>query len=366
MSHVDPPIGLVAELSHRCPQRCAYCSNPLSLTRKSEELSTESWQRVLEQASALGVLQVHLSGGEPTVRDDLEELVRTARKADLYTNLITSGVLLGRSRLERLVEEGLDHVQLSVQGATSGCADRIAGLDGAHERKLELAGWVRDVGLPLTLNAVVHRQNLGALSALIDLAVELDAQRLEVAHTQYYGWALANRQALMPTAEQVREATRTVDQARQRLEGRLVIDYVAPDYHARRPKPCMGGWARRLVVIGPDGTALPCHAAQSIEGLDFDNVDEHALDHIWHNSSAFQRFRGTDWMPEPCRSCERREIDWGGCRCQAFALTGDAANPDPVCELSEHHAVPATLTEEASRQPPADLIYRTFSTPADT
>ncbi|QDG53020.1 pyrroloquinoline quinone biosynthesis protein PqqE [Persicimonas caeni] len=363
---LEPPIGLVAELSHRCPQRCVYCSNPVALERKSAEISTASWERVFAQAAELGVLQVHLSGGEPTVRPDLEALVEAARGVDLYTNLITSGVLLDRDRLQALVNAGLDHVQLSVQAASAGCADRVAGLDGAHAKKLEVARWVRQFDLPLTINAVVHRQNLHELAQIIEMAAELDASRLEVAHTQYYGWALENRAALMPTAEQVREATRLVDEARDDYAGQMQIDYVTPDYHARRPKACMGGWGRRLLVVSPSGLALPCHAAQSIEGLEFDNVEDRPLGEIWRHSQAFERFRGTGWMPEPCRSCDRREIDWGGCRCQAFALTGDAANPDPVCELSDHHQDLARLARRAAHQPNQMLRYRSFTNSSDT
>jgi pyrroloquinoline quinone biosynthesis protein E len=360
-SSVEPPIGLVAELSHRCPQSCVYCSNPVDLERKSAEISTESWRRVFRQAAELGVLQLHLSGGEPSVRGDLDALVEQASAVDLYSNLITSGVLLDQERLGRLVDAGLDHVQLSVQGASSACADKIAGLDGAHQKKLEFAGWVRQAGLPLTINAVMHRQNLDELEELIELAVEVDASRIEVAHTQYYGWALENRDALMPTREQVREATATVERARRRLKGTLRIDYVTPDYYASRPKACMGGWGRRLMVISPSGLALPCHAARSIDGLSFDNVEERSVGEIWRDSTAFEKFRGTSWMSEPCQSCPRREQDFGGCRCQAFALTGDATNADPTCELSEHHGKLADITHQAEQDQPTPFVYRRFT-----
>ncbi len=354
---VELPLGLLAELTHRCPLRCPYCSNPLELARASAELDTATWTRVFREAAALGVLQVHLSGGEPTVRRDLAEIVHAAAGAGLYTNLITSGVLLDAPRLARLVEAGLDHVQLSVQDAEEGSADRIGGYAGGHARKRAVAALVREAGLPLTLNAVVHRQNLDRLPELIELAVEFGAGRLEVAHVQYYGWALANRDALLPTRAQLDRATALVEEARARLRGRLVIDYVVPDYHAKRPKACMGGWGRRVMAVSPTGKALPCHAAEGLPGLEFPNVRELSLREIWEGSDAFNRFRGTGWMPEPCRGCDRREQDWGGCRCQAFALTGDAGATDPACSLAPQHHLLDLAVQEAAESP-ADFVYR--------
>ncbi len=331
------PLALLAELTHRCPLRCPYCSNPLELERAGAEIDTATWRRVLSEAADLGILQVHFSGGEPLVRRDLTELVRHATEVGLYTNLITSGVLLDRPRLAELVEAGLEHVQLSFQDTDPANGDRIAGLPGSHKKKREVAGMVREAGLPLTINAVVHRQNLEHLPEMIEMAVGFGAGRLEVAHVQYYGWALANRRALLPTREQLEQATAVVDAARIRLKGILTIDYVVPDYYARRPKACMGGWGRQFLNISPAGKVLPCHAAESLPGFDFPSVKDAGLAEIWRHSEAFNRFRGTAWMPEPCRSCERREIDWGGCRCQAFALTGDAARIDPACALSPDH-----------------------------
>jgi pyrroloquinoline quinone biosynthesis protein E len=348
MSAIEPPLGLLAELTHRCPLRCPYCSNPLELARAAAELDTATWARVFGEAAALGVLQVHLSGGEPTARRDLPELVRHAAGAGLYTNLITAGVLLDASKLAALAEAGLDHVQLSVQDAEAGNADRIGGYAGGHARKLAVARLVRDAGLPLTLNAVVHRQNLDRLPELIDLALELGAGRIEVAHVQYYGWALANRAALLPGRAQLEAATATVEAARERLKGRLVIDYVVPDYYAKRPKACMGGWGRVVLAVSPEGRILPCHAAESLPGMEFPNVRDTSLRAAWERADAFTRFRGTAWMPEPCRSCDRRENDWGGCRCQAFALTGDAAATDPACSLSPHHALLDLAVAEAA------------------
>ncbi|HKJ95748.1 MAG TPA: pyrroloquinoline quinone biosynthesis protein PqqE [Gammaproteobacteria bacterium] len=356
MSAQQPPLALLAELSHRCPLQCPYCSNPVDLVRRGLELGTGDWLGVVEQAAAMGILQIHYSGGEPTVRDDLERIVAHAEESGLYGNLITSGVLADRERLQRLADAGLQHVQLSVQAAEEGNADRIGGFAGGHEKKIRFAGWVREVGLPLTLNAVVHRQNMQDLPALIDLARQLGATRLEVAHVQYYGWALRNRAALMPTREQLSWATDVVEDARERLHGTLVIDYVVPDYYARRPKACMGGWGRRFLTVAPDGQVLPCHAAQSIAGLSFENVRDRPLDAIWRNSEAFERYRGVDWMPEPCRGCDRREIDWGGCRCQAFALLGDAGLTDPACEYSPFHERMRALAEDdtAGETPPFD------------
>ena len=354
----EPPLGLLAELTHACPLQCPYCSNPLVLESPKNELTTAEWQRVFDEADDLGVLQLHLSGGEPTLRRDLEELIAHAAGRGLYTNLITAGVGLDEARIGALKEAGLDHVQLSVQGAEAATAERIGNHRGAHARKLAAARAIRTSGLPLTLNAVVHRQNLDQLGAIIELAQDLDAHRLEVAHVQYYGWALRNRSALMPTRAQLDAATATVELARERLRGRLAIDYVVPDYWAKRPKPCMGGWGRVVLNVTPSGKVLPCHAAEGITSLRFETVRERPLRSIWEESAAFQRFRGTDWMPEPCRSCERKEIDFGGCRCQAMALTGDAAATDPACELSPlHDRLRLTAGEESAADTPA-FVYR--------
>ncbi len=342
------PVGLLAELTHRCPLSCPYCSNPLQLEAVQGELTAGVWIGAFQQAAKLGVLQVHLSGGEPLSRRDLPEIVKGAADAGLYTNLITSGIGATRARLEALLVAGLDHIQLSVQDADASNADRIAKYDGGHARKLETAKLVRELGLPLTLNAPVHRQNLDRLPALIQLAVDLGARRIEVAHVQYYGWGLKNRAALMPTREQVRRSIEIVTDARARLKGILEIDFVAPDYYARRPKPCMGGWGRGILNITPTGKVLPCHAAETIPGLSFDNVRDRSLAEIWERSPAFNAFRGTAWMPEPCVSCEFRELDWGGCRCQSLALTGDAGNTDPACSKSPRHAALLAMADAES------------------
>jgi len=352
------PVGLLAELTHRCPLQCPYCSNPLELERSNTELSTADWQNVMRQAAALGVLQIHLSGGEPTARKDLEEIIKTAAEVGLYTNLITAGVLLTKERLKALADAGLDHVQLSIQDVDPANADRIAAYKGGAAKKREVARWVRELDLPLTINAPLHRQNIHSLSRIIDYAVDVGAGRLEVAHIQYYAWALKNRAALMPTREDFMKTVDIVDEAKERLKGILVIDFVVPDYYAKYPKPCMGGWGRGIMNITPSGRVLPCHAAESLPNMTFDNVRDRPLADIWLNGDAFNKFRGTSWMKEPCKSCSRREIDFGGCRCQAFALTGDAANTDPACSLSPLHREWAEVATVESHAAPPEFIYR--------
>jgi PqqA peptide cyclase len=356
MSESLRPYTLVAELTYRCPLRCVYCSNPLDYGRHHDELDTAAWQRVFREAEDLGVVQLNLTGGEPLVRDDLEMLVERARALDLYTNLITSGVPLRRERLARFRELGLDSVQISVQDVTAGASDRIAGVR-SFKRKLEVAGWVKELGFPLTLNTVLHRDNLDHVAEVIALAERLQADRLELANAQYLGWALANRAALLPTRDQLERARRVAAQARQRLRGRMEVLFVTPDYFTDLPKACMDGWGRRFIVVSPTGLALPCHAAHTIPGLVFDSVKARPLADIWTASAGFAAFRGEAWMPEPCRSCDRRGIDYGGCRCQAFHLTGDAAATDPVCRLSPAHGL--IEAARATARGPAPLRYRT-------
>lgn len=356
-----PPLAALLELTHRCPLQCPYCSNPLELERVAGELTTESWLRVIDELAELGVLQVHYSGGEPTIRRDLAELIRRTTARGIYSNLITSGVAIDRGRFLELVAAGLDHVQLSFQDAEPVSAARISHVEDVQAKKLAFAAWVREAGLPLTVNAVMHRQNIENIDAMIDLAIDLQASRLEVAHVQYYGWALANRDALMPSRAQLDKTTQAVTAAREKYRGRLVIDYVIPDYYAQQPKACMGGWARQFMNITPSGKVLPCHAAETITELDFDSVTTRSLREIWYGSPAFQRFRGTDWMPDLCRTCDQREIDWGGCRCQALAMAGAASETDPACAKSPRHAEMLRIAEDAAAHPSRPFHYRRFA-----
>jgi pyrroloquinoline quinone biosynthesis protein E len=352
------PYTLVAELTYRCPLRCVYCSNPLDYARHQRELDTVTWLRVFDEAEDLGVVQLNLSGGEPLVRDDLEALVGGARRLDLYTNLITSGIPLARDRLARLRDLGLDSVQISIQDVTAAASDRIAGTR-SFERKLQVAAWVKELGFPLTINTVLHRENLAQTAEVIALAERLGADRLELANTQYLGWALANREGLLPTREQLEGARGVAADARRRLRGRMEVLFVTPDYFADLPKACVDGWGRRFIVVSPDGLALPCHAAHTVPDLSFENVKDRSLGDIWRDSPGFNAFRGEAWMPEPCRSCDRRGIDFGGCRCQAFHLTGRAAATDPACHLSPDHGLIERARAVAAERPPAPFVYRT-------
>ncbi len=358
-------MGLIAELTHRCPLQCPYCSNPLALESASTELDTASWLRVMDQAAALGVLQMHFTGGEPMARRDHVELVRHAVSLGLYTNLITSGVTLDERAMAALMGAGIDHVQLSFQDIDPAQNDRTGNHRGAYAKKTAAAARIREAGLPLTLNFVLHRGNAARAASMIAFAEEQQAARLEMAHVQYYGWGLRNRAALLPTRAQLDEVTGLVEAARTRLRGRMVIDYVVPDYHASFPKACMGGWAQRIINISPSGRAMPCHAAETLPGFVFPSVREHDLAWVSAQSDAFTRFRGTAWMPEPCRSCDRREIDWGGCRCQAFALLGDAGLTDPACALSPDHHVMEEAVEESARPAP-EFVFRRLRAPAVT
>jgi pyrroloquinoline quinone biosynthesis protein E len=330
---VDRPTTLLAELTHRCPLHCPYCSNPLAMVGGAGELTTEEWARVFTEARDLGVLQLGLSGGEPLARKDLEVLAAHAHRLGLYTTLVTSGVGLTRERATALCDAGLEHIQISIQDADPEMADRLAGMRAAH-LKQQAAAIVRELGFAFSINAVLHRANLDRIGDIIEMAAALGADRLELANTQYYGWALQNRQALMPTAEQVAAAQAVADAAIRRYRGLMQILYVLPDYYEAYPKPCYGGWGSVYLVVAPNGQTLPCHGATHITTLRFDTVRERSLDWIWRESPAFQAYRGDEWMAEPCRSCPRKAIDFGGCRCQAFALTGDATNADPVCTLT--------------------------------
>jgi len=329
-----PPMAMLAELTHRCPLACPYCSNPLELKKASDELSTEEWADVFRQAAEMGVLHLHLSGGEPASRRDLVELTQHAVEYELYTNLITSGIGINEKRLDALSDAGLDHIQLSIQGVDEETADLVGGYKGGYQRKLQLAEWIAQRGIPLTVNAVCHRTNMDSIAQMIDLAIALGARRLEIATVQFHGWAIENRSQLMPTRAQVSATTELVEKSRKALEGKLVIDYVPADYYATYPKACLGGWGRVGINVDPAGRVLPCHAAESIPSLKFENVRDMGLHDIWYHSSSFNAFRGTDWMAEPCRSCDRKLTDFGGCRCQAMAIAGDATATDPACHKS--------------------------------
>jgi PqqA peptide cyclase len=328
------PYLLLAEVTYRCPLHCPYCSNPVAHTGRYE-LPAGDWGRVFREAAKLGVLHAGFSGGEPLQRPDLAQLVGSANTAGLYTNLVTSAIGLTPARANELREAGLDSVQISFQADEPELANRIAGAD-AHERKLAAARLVRELGFPLTMNVVLHRGNIDRLESILQLAERLEAERLELANTQYYGWAFRNRAALLPTREQIVKALQIATDAQQQLAGKMEILFVTPDYYSDRPKPCMNGWGSRFLTVNPVGDVLPCPTAGEIRGLRFDNVRQRSLEWIWNESEAFNRFRGTAWMPLPCRECEFREVDFGGCRCQAALLAGDPAVTDPACSLSPH------------------------------
>jgi len=327
------PLALIAELTHRCPLHCIYCSNPLELSNREVELSTATWIRVFREAARSGVLQVDLTGGEPLARNDIVELVKAGRSEGLYMSLITSGLPLTESKLGALVEAGLDHFQLSFQGATESIAHEISGTD-SHQQKLQVLQWLTRHRVGVTLNFVIHRRNIHELEQMITVVENYHPNCAEFASVQYYGWGFVNRMALLPTRQQVDHCVETLKSAESRLKGKTRVAFVVPDYYAKYPKPCVGGWGRKLMLVSPDGSVLPCHAARVITDLRFDNVKERSLADIWENSLAFRRFRGEDWMQEPCKSCDRRQQDFGGCRCQAFMLTGDACSTDPVCSFS--------------------------------
>lgn len=356
-SELSAPYTLVAELTHRCPLACPYCSNPKALVRGPEELSTELWLRVIDQAADLGVMQLHLTGGEPLARSDLESIAKRAHERGLYVSLVTSGVPLDEARLARLAPS-LDHVQLSVQDADAASSDRIAGL-ASHEQKMRVASWVRALGLPLTVNVVLHRANLDRVDAVVAMAERLGADRLELANVQLVSWALENTGALLPTRAQIDRARVVARDAKERLTGKMEVVFVLPDWHADRPRACMDGWGRRFVVVAPDGAVLPCQAARCLP-LSFESVRDASLAHLWREGEGMRAFRGEAWMPEPCKSCDRRAIDYGGCRCQAFALTGDARATDPACSLAPQHSVvrDARARAEGETETARTWVYR--------
>ena len=343
------PYALVAELTYRCPLACAYCSNPLDFHSYQDELDLVAWSRVFREAEDLGVVQVHLSGGEPLVRRDLEDLVRAAHDARLYVHLVTSGIPLTVDRVSAIVSAGIDAVQVSLQGIDDDVTEQIAGRR-CHTRKLDAIRWFQDAGISVTVNVVLHRANIDRTDEFIALAESLGPRRLELAHVQNLGWALRNHEMLLPDEESVDRVRKLAQDAKVRLEGKMEIIVAMPDYFRGRPRPCMGGWATSTIVVGPTGIAMPCHAARSITDMEFPNLNHKTLRWIWDESPAFQRFRGESWMPEPCRSCSERGRDFGGCRCQAFALTGDAARTDPACDRSSDHTIVVGMRTGPRRQ----------------
>ena len=330
------PLWLLAELTYRCPLQCPYCSNPVEIAKYDNELSTEDWIRVLQQARKMGATQLGFSGGEPLVRKDLEELIREARRLGYYTNLITSGVGMDADRVEKFKEAGLDHIQISFQASNEELNNYLGGTK-SFRHKQEMARVVKEFEYPMVLNIVLHRKNVDQIRDILDMTVDLNADYVELASTQYYGWSRVNIDQLLPTREQLARAEVVAQEYQEKMKDRMKIIYVIPDYFENRPKACMNGWGSIFLTIAPDGSALPCHAAAQLPGLEFPNVREHSIDEIWNGSDAFNKFRGFDWMQEPCRSCPEKEKDFGGCRCQAYMLTGDATNADPVCDKSPHH-----------------------------
>jgi PqqA peptide cyclase len=360
MNNEYRPYTLIAELTYRCPLRCPYCSNPLGYTGYGNEIDTDTWLRVFQEAEVLGVVQLNLTGGEPLLRDDLERLIERASRLELYSNLITSGIPLTFERLSSFAALGLNGVQVSVQSSRPTESDRIAGAPSFH-RKLEVMHWVASLELPLTMNVVLHRDNIGEIEELIALAERVSADRLELANAQYLGWALKNRVALLPTREQVETARTIAAKARERLRGTMEVIFVTPDYYSVYPKSCMNGWGRRYIVVNPEGLALPCHLAHTLPGLRFDNVTNRDLADIWHHSDGFNRFRGDGWLPDACRTCDRHSKDFGGCRCQAYHVAGNAGATDPACSLSPDHGFIDSARSQASQSAgvPISFEYRT-------
>lgn len=333
---ISKPRWLLAELTYACPLQCPYCSNPIDFSRHDNELTTDDWLRVFSEARKMGAVQLGLSGGEPLVRQDLSILVEHARKLGFYSNLITSAYNFTEDRIAELKKAGLDHIQISIQASSEELSDFLAGTKTFADKR-EVAKLVKKHEYPMVLCVVIHRKNIFQMRDIIDMAIELGADYLELANTQYYGWAHVNRDQLLPTREQFQKAEAIAHEYQDRMKGRMKIYYVVPDYYEDRPKACMNGWGTTFLNIAPDGTALPCHSARELPGIDFPNVRDNSIREIWEDSDAFNRFRGFEWMQEPCRSCPEKTKDFGGCRCQAYLLTGDIATADPVCSLSPHH-----------------------------
>lgn len=337
-NNIRQPLWLLAELTYACPLQCPYCSNPMDFAKVKKELTTQEWINVFRQAREMGATQLGFSGGEPMTRSDLPELIREARKLGFYTNLITSGVGMDAAKVAEFKEAGLDHIQVSFQASSEDLNNLIAGTD-AFQHKIEMAKAVKANGYPMVLCFVTHRQNIDQMDEILDLAISLEADYVELATTQYYGWAMHNRDQLLPMKDQLERAEAIAHRYQDEQKGKMKIYYVVPDYYEERPKACMNGWGNVFLTVTPDGTALPCHAARELPGMSLPNVKDMSIDEIWNGSDDFNRFRGFDWMTEPCRSCDEKEKDFGGCRCQAFILTGDPTNTDPVCSKSPDHQI---------------------------
>ncbi len=360
-AEINQPRWLLAELTYACPLQCPYCSNPVDFAQHDAELSTDDWKRVLSQARAMGAVQLGFSGGEPLVRQDLTELVGHATQLGYYSNLITSGYGLSEQRIVALKNAGLDHIQLSIQASSRDLSDYIAGTTSFDDKR-EVAGLIKKHGYPMVLCVVIHRQNIHQMESILDMAVDLGADYVELANTQYYGWARLNRNSLLPSRDQFEQAEAIAQAYKEKMKGKMKIYYVVPDYYEDRPKACMNGWGTTFLTIAPDGVALPCHSARNLPGIDCPNVKDYSIQDIWEESDAFNRFRGDTWMKEPCRSCPEKSKDFGGCRCQAFMLTGDPANTDPVCSLSPDHNIVldaiAAGAENCLADAPQPIVFR--------
>lgn len=358
---VHKPRWLLAELTYACPLQCPYCSNPLDYAKYPSEISTEDWKRVLSQARKMGAVQLGFSGGEPLTRQDLPELVQHARELGYYSNLITSGYGLDEEKIIQLKSAGLDHIQVSIQASTQELNDHLAGTK-SFQHKNEVARLVKKHGYPMVLCVVIHRENIHQMQQILEMAEELGADYLELANTQYYGWAHLNRDLLLPTKEQFQEAEKIAQDFKEKVAGKMKIYYVIPDFYEDRPKACMNGWGTTFLTIAPDGTALPCHSARELPGLDCPSVNDYSIEEIWNESKAFNFFRGDDWMKEPCRSCDEKHKDFGGCHCQAYLLTGDMYSADPVCSKSpDHHVIEEAIQaakQVANNPNEAPLIFR--------
>jgi len=357
------PLWLLAELTYRCPLQCPYCSNPLEIANYKNELNTDHWLKVLREARKLGAMQLGLSGGEPLVRKDLELIVKEGADLGYYSNLITSGVGMDEERVVALKKAGLDHIQISFQASDQELNDFLGGTS-SFQHKLDMARAVKANNYPMVLNIVIHRQNIDHIEDILKMTAELKADYVELASTQYYGWSALNVDSLLPSKEQLERAESIAHAYQDQYKDKMKILYVVPDYYETRPKACMNGWGSVFLTIAPDGRALPCHAAATIPDIEFPNVKDHSIEHIWNNSSAFNKFRGFDWMKDPCRTCPEKEKDFGGCRCQAFKLTGDASNADPVCSKSSHHQLlsdKVASLQDVHQLQGAPIVFRNMS-----